>query len=253
MIIRLGGHEWHFGLWRVLGLLIGIGFIGGLVFFGYSISAYYFAIRGGEVNPLFDRRFESSVSRLAANQQVTNYDLERLVDSEAPFLGSINPDLVIVEFLDYGCPYSRAAFEPVRELVMANADRVKLIIRDFPLDEARSGPARAATAARCAQEQDKFWVYHDKLFLNQDKFSDEELGRYAAEGGLDVNRFEQCLASSRTESLVEADKVVGVSAGVQGTPTFFFNGQRIQGALDEDALGFIIREFLKQADSSRAS
>ncbi|HVM91043.1 MAG TPA: thioredoxin domain-containing protein [Verrucomicrobiae bacterium] len=231
-------------VWKTLGLLLAILVLIGVVLFGRQVYVYYSAIRSGQANPLLDQQLESSVSHLIANQHVSPTDLALLADPNAPSIGSASPTLTIVEFLDFECPYCEQAFQPVREGVLAHQDRVKLVVRDFPLEDIHPGATQAAYAGYCAQEQGKFWEYHDKLYLNQATFTDNDLLNYAKQVGLDLNKFNACLTSERPKQSVAHDQAVGLSAGVEGTPTFFFNGVKIQGAPSAEAFEFLINKFL---------
>jgi protein-disulfide isomerase len=238
-------------VWKLLGILFAILLGIGIVLFVRQTYLYYGAIRSGEVNPVLDKRLESTVSRLVANRNVTDEDLAALVDPKAPSQGPADAPLTIVEFLDYGCPYCRAAFEPVRELTVGRAGKIRLVIRDFPLDDLHPGATKAAIGARCAQEQGKFWAYHDKLFLlDQRSFVEADLFDIAREISLDVSKFTECVGSGRPAALVQADQVAGLRAGVQGTPTFFFNGVKVQGAPDSAALTYIVDQFLARTAAS---
>lgn len=238
-------------IWKLLGILFAVLLGLGVILFVRQTYLYYEAIRSGAANPALDQRLESTVSRLVANRQVTDEDLAGLADAKAPSQGPADAPLTIVEFLDYGCPYCRAAFEPVRELAVERAGKVRLIIRDFPLDDLHPGATKAAIGARCAQEQGKFWSYHDKLFLlDQRSFEESELFDVAREISLDMSKFTECVGSGRAGALVQADQVAGLRAGVQGTPTFFFNGVKVQGAPDAEALTYIVDQFLARTASS---
>lgn len=238
-------------VWKVLGILSAVLLGIGAVFFVRQTLIYYDAIQRGEANPFLEERLQSTASRLAANQQVTPEDLAALADPKAPSQGPADAPVTIVEFLDYGCPFCRQAFEPVRELAVERAGEVRLIIRDFPLEDLHPGATKAAMAARCAQEQGNFWAYHDKLFLlDQRSFTDEDLTQVATEIGLNMNAFVTCLDSARTRPLVEADLLAGLKAGVQGTPTFFFNGVKVQGAPSAEALNFIVDRFVESAKTN---
>jgi len=231
-------------VWKTLGLLLGVLILVGSLLFARQTYTYYQAIRSGELNPLLDQQLESSVSHLIANKSVSQADLDLLADPTAPSIGSASPTLTIVEFLDFGCPFCRQAFEPVRERVLAHQENVKLIVRHFPLEDLHPGATHASYAAHCAQEQGKFWPYHDKLYLNQMSFTDNDLIRFAREVGLDLPAFNACMTAPRTKQVVEHDQAVGLSAGVEGTPTFFFNGVKIQGAPSREALEYLINRFL---------
>ncbi len=231
-------------LWRVIKwLLIGL-FVALLGWFGYTLISYYRAIRAGDSSPLLDQRLEASVSSAIANQHVTEEDLLRLQPTSAPAFGNPAAKLVVVEFLDFGCPYCHDSFPGVRELMQRYQDRFYFIARDFPVDELHPRATAAALAARCAHEQGMYWPYHDKLFSNQDRHEDEDLRRYAQEVGMNVPSFDQCYKEKRYETRIRTEIADGLRAGVEGTPTFFFNGIRVQGALDARTLEFLIKKFI---------
>lgn len=239
MSFRFSG--WRFVEWLFAGLLIAL-----VGWFGYTLVSYYRAIRAGQSSPLLDQHLEASLSSAIANQHVTEEDLIRLQPISAPALGNPAAKLVVVEFLDFGCPYCRESFSGVRELIQRYQDRVYFIARDFPVDELHPRATAAALAARCAQEQGFYWSYHDKLFLDQQHQEDEDLRRYAQEVGMNVVSFDQCYKEKRYETRIRTEIADGLRAGVEGTPTFFFNGIRIQGALDAKTLEFLIKKFLER-------
>jgi protein-disulfide isomerase len=230
---------WGFVKWGMITLFALI-----IGWFGYYLIRYYRAIRSGDSNPLLDQRLEASLSSAMANQKVTEEDLLRLQPTSAPALGNPAAKLVIVEFLDFGCPYCRDSFPAVRELIQRYQDQIYFIARDFPVDSLHPRATAAALAARCAHEQGLYWPYHDKLFATQDQQQDEDLRRYAQEVGLNVPSFDQCYKEKRYQDRIQGEIADGLRAGVEGTPTFFFNGIRIQGALDGKTLEFLIKKFL---------
>ena len=108
-------------------------------------------------------------------------------------------------------------------------EKVRIVFRHFPLrNHNRAAPA--AEASQCAHEQDKFWEYHDKLFANQRALSDEDLKKYAAEIGLDTEKFNACYESGKYKDEVQKSAQVGGQLGVTGTPAFFINGRFLSGA-----------------------
>ena len=108
---------------------------------------------------------------------------------------------------------------------------------------------RAAVAARAAQEQGKFWEYHDVLYENGAPFDDASLVRYAEEAGLDVERFEREYRSGRYEAVVEEVFAQGREAGIPGTPVFFINGEPIAGTQSVEVYAEAIE---KARDQSRS-
>ncbi len=124
------------------------------------------------------------------------------------------------------------------------AGKVKLVYRDFPIDQLHPQARRAHEAARCANDQGKFWPYHDRLYANAPKGSPEELKAYAQEVGLNLPAFEQCFNSRKYQAAVQQDEDAGVRAGVTGTPAFFINGRLLSGAQPLESFARLIDEEL---------
>lgn len=106
----------------------------------------------------------------------------------------------------------------------------------------RAGPA--AEAADCANEQGKFWEFHDKLFTSTQNLKDEDFEKYAGELGLDVAKFKECYTSGKYKADVQKDMADGQKAGVTGTPAFFINGRFLSGAQPFENFKTIIDEEL---------
>ncbi|RLI73098.1 DsbA family protein [Archaeoglobales archaeon] len=148
-----------------------------------------------------------------------------------PWRGKDDAKIVVVEFSDYSCPYcAKFELEILPKLLEEYEGRVKFVFRDFPVHGEVA--IKAAEAANCANEQGKYWEYHELLFekrlewyQNTSKFED-----YAAELGLNVSKFKECLDSDKYREEVLLDREDGVEAGVEGTPTIFINGIKIVGA-----------------------
>ena len=104
----------------------------------------------------------------------------------------------------------------------------------------------AAEAAQCANEQGKFWEYHDKVFANQRAISDDDLKKYASELGLNVEAFAACYSSGKFRADVEKDAAEGAKVGVKGTPAFFVNGRFLSGAQPFEAFKTIIDDELNR-------
>lgn len=234
------------------GLIIGVGIILVIVlFFIWRILFYYVQIVRGDVIPpqsfinsiTLDSRLES-----AGPTDLTDAEAQALATPDDPQIGAA-PDkalLTIVEFADFGCPFSREASYVVRTL--ANyTDSVRYVYRDFPIVELHPNADIAAEAGECAREQQSFFDYHDKLYQNQHDLSAESLKRYAKELGLDSTSFDLCLDSRRYQGEVEEDRLAGVEAGVRGTPTFFLNGTKVEGSIPRDFFLNIVNRFADTA------
>lgn len=107
---------------------------------------------------------------------------------------------------------------------------MKFVYRDFPLTSLHENAEKAAEATECADDQDKFWEYHDLVFANQSAIDVDSLKSYAKQLGLDTDTFNDCLDSGKQEAEVQKDLEDGRAAGVEGTPAFQINGQLVSGA-----------------------
>jgi diadenylate cyclase len=150
--------------------------------------------------------------------------------------GPEDAPVTLVKYGDYECPYCRRLHPVLVELRERAGERVRFVFRHFPLDSAHPRARRAALAAEAAASQGRFWEMHDLLFENQDELGEENLTRYAAELGLDLQRFGADLANDDLAWRIEDDRLGGDRAGVRGTPTLFVNGVRYGGPLDLDGL-----------------
>lgn len=157
-----------------------------------------------------------------------------LKDSEDdPFIGPQNAAIVIMEFSDFQCPFCKAAFPSIREITLENPN-IKYIYRDFPVDVLHSEARSAAEAAACAHEQELFWPYHDRLFQNQHNLTNEALVKYARQTGLDIEKFTNCFERGTFAEEVERDRLIGIDLGVRGTPTWFINGEKVEGVISQE-------------------
>ena len=163
------------------------------------------------------------------------------IDKDDPILGEKNAPVSIVEFSDFQCPFcARAATGSVAEFKNSNYfkdGKVNLIYKDFPLNSIHPFAQKAAEAAQCAYDQEKFWEYHDKLFENQQALAIDNLKQYAIDLSLDKDEFDSCLDSGKNVKEVAGDLSAATSAGGQGTPYFVIvnnnNGktQAVSGAV----------------------
>src|SRR5262249_15732301 len=125
---------------------------------------------------------------------------------------------------DYECPFCSRHFretQPHIEKDYINTGKVKYVLRDFPLEAIHSNAFKAAEAANCAGEQEKYWEMHDRLFANQNALSLNRLPEYAQALGLDLPKFRQCLDGGKYAAKVRKDLADAQKAGTTGTPTFF--------------------------------
>ncbi len=227
------------------GWIVFLALLAAVLFFGYRIWFYYDKLRRGEIVEL--PQFESSFTSLTNSQSYSASYVDRsdLEGGSHPSLGlESGAKLTIVEFGDFGCPYSRESASVIRSVMAKYGDRIKFIYRYYPLD-IHPEALQASVAAECAREQGKFWPYHDKLYSYQGAFGLQDLSRYAQEVGLETKQFSYCLADNRYKEAVDADVRFAQETGIRGTPTFFFNGQRVEGSIPENIFVKLIDELLK--------
>lgn len=144
--------------------------------------------------------------------------------------------VTLVEYGDYECPYCGAAYPVVKEVQSEMGEDLRFVFRNFPINSAHPHARRAAEAAEAAAAQGRFWEMHDHLYEHQDALEDDDLLAYAAELGLDVDRFARDLESDAYADRVHEDFMSGVRSGVNGTPTFFLDGTRYEGSWEREPL-----------------
>lgn len=182
-----------------------------------------------------------------SQQQQQPSEIEVSVDDD-PVNGVENAPVTIIEFSDFECPFCARFVEQTLPQIKENyikAGKVKLVFRDFPLPFHQNAK-KAHEAAECADEQGKYWEYHDLLFKNYQSLIVENLKKYAQEMKLDVAKFNECLDSGRMGAEVEKDLRDGANYGVSGTPTFFINGIELVGAQPYSAFAEIIEQELNK-------
>lgn len=174
----------------------------------------------------------------------------RVSADPAMIRGAPAAPVTIVEWSDYQCPFCRQAQATLASLLAEFPDSVRIVFKDFPLaSHDRAFPA--ALAARCAGVQGRYWEYHDLLFVAQPDFSRDELMGYARRLGLEVASFTTCLDTARFQDEVLADQREGREAGVEYTPTFFINGEKLVGALPIEEFRAAIHRALRAAGPAR--
>ncbi|MCA1579253.1 MAG: thioredoxin domain-containing protein [Acidobacteria bacterium] len=173
-----------------------------------------------------------------------------IATDDQPVKGTANASITIVAFTDFECP-SCARQHPVLERIVSEfGDRVRLVVRDFPLTQ-HANARKAAEAAEAAREQGKYWEYAGVLFRNQSALGIDKLRQYATDLGLDRARFDASLDSGKFAEKVQRDVIEGRKLGVNGTPTIYINGRRVSDHSYENVKS-VIEATLKQP-TQRAS
>jgi protein-disulfide isomerase len=154
--------------------------------------------------------------------------LPRPVELTAPSIGPPQAIVTITEFSDFKCPYCREVQATIKEILKSYSGNVRLIFKHLPL-EIHADAFPAAKAAFCAEDQGKFWQYHDALFTSE-ALSAEALDKIAVKLGLNLSKFKACLLSESASAAVRKDIHEARQLGIHSTPTFIINGKLMRGA-----------------------
>ncbi|OWA12778.1 Na+/H+ antiporter NhaA [Streptomyces sp. CS159] len=182
------------------------------------------------------------VFRLAARLKgQTDADLPRYLDrpvdpQRGHILGPPDAPLTLVEYGDFECPFCAHATGVTKELRQRFGDRFRYVFRHLPLTDVHPHAELAARAAVAAEAQGRFWEMHDLLYQHQDELEYEDTAGYAADLGLDVERFLRDLAAEETAVRVREDAASAEASGVRGAPTFFVGDRRHTGPYDAQSL-----------------
>jgi protein-disulfide isomerase len=167
--------------------------------------------------------------------------------SHDPVLGPADAPVTIVEFSDFECPFcSRFARETAPALRRQYGDDIRWIFVNYPLQSIHPNAYEAALAGECAAEQERFWPFYDALFSGRYQLTRGDYARAAAEIGLDEPRFEACYENADPAAEVALDIEEGQKFYILGTPTFYVNGKRMEGAQRPEAFAAVIDSILSQ-------
>ena len=198
---------------------------------------------------------ETGEKTIATSQKEGSNERVYVDAGSAPSLGRRDAKVAIVEFADYQCPFCAvlhfgAESAIIKEYVAKG--KVRFTFKQYPFFGEES--VRAASASKCAEEQGKFWEYHNALFERQMQnggenagvFSAENLMRIAEDVGLNAKMFDACAASGKYNQVVLDEMEEGKQAGVENTPTVFINGKKTEGALPFEAYQTILEDELSR-------
>ncbi len=147
----------------------------------------------------------------------------------SPALGPGSAPVTIVEYADFGCPacWEWYKLDILNQLRTKYGDQIRFVWRDFPVITLLS--PKAAEAGQCAHEQGKFWEFHDRVYQRDGAIEASDLKDYAAEIGLNLDQFNECVTSRRYRDRVNAEQQESFDRGLKGAPAFFINDQRVIG------------------------
>jgi protein-disulfide isomerase len=199
--------------------------------------------------------FRGEVSDLTKDPLAENRALIQLKD--APSTGDSKATITLVEFSDFQCPVCRSLHDVLRGM-LPNYPQVRVVFKDFPIEQLHPWARTAALAGRCAYQQQPaaFWKMYDSIYDHQDIISAAnawaKMGEYAEQAGLNGDAFRSCMASPQAGAAVDASRDNGQQLEVGSTPTVFINGRRLVGA-DARALEQYIQYELAQQKSGKST
>jgi protein-disulfide isomerase len=167
------------------------------------------------------------------------------VTADDHVLGRADAPVTVLEYGDYECPYCRGAARDVHEMLTRYPDTVRFVFRNFPIVQLHPHAEQAAEAAEAAGAQGKFWEMYELLLQPSSHLDLAAVLDYAAGLGLDLGRFREEVTGHAYAAKIERDIREGVRDGVNATPKFYVDGERIDGKLPlegvEDAIRAAVR------------
>lgn len=161
--------------------------------------------------------------------------------------GEADAQCTLVEYGDYQCPYCGQAYPIVKRLQQHFGKDLRFVFRNFPLSEEHPNAEHAAETAEFAASEGKFWEMHDLLYENQQRLDDDSLVALASKTQVSGDKLREALGTGTYQARVQSDFEGGVRSGVNGTPTFYIDGQRHDGAFDYDTLHTALHERIHAA------
>jgi len=208
---------------------------------GYSIGAFDNSDSGVTSEQLKEILSEIETKTAPAPQptqlptQPTAPQIFRVSIDDDPVKGNPNASVTIIEYSDFQCPFCSRFFQQTLPLIEENyidTGKIKFVYKDLPLDNLHPNARTAHIAAECADEQGKFWEYHDVLFEKQSQWGSaasselqNTLTGFATDMGLQATSFESCMQSPSIADEVNKDTIEAVNYGATGTPTFFIGNE----------------------------
>jgi protein-disulfide isomerase len=173
------------------------------------------------------------------------------VPDSAPFRGPKDAPITLMEFSDFHCPFCKRIAPTMEQLLQKYEGKVRWIFRHYPLPM-HPGADRTHMASACAQDQGKFWEFHDAIFALAGAPQESDYQAISQKLGLDGKRFQECLQTGKYKSLVEQELEAGKQKMVVGTPTVFVNDKMVPGAYPLDFFVNIIEGILDPSKAQAA-
>jgi protein-disulfide isomerase/uncharacterized membrane protein len=231
-------------------------------FFGNFLYAFVVAVFGLFILYSQENKYASDYEDFDHQAFLDYYYQQKPVSLEVtghPYWGKEGAPITIVEFSDFECPFCKRAAVNLKPRLREHQKDIQFFFFQYPLDRScnpylprdmHEQACDAARAALCANQQGKFWPYHDLLFDRQPDFSRNQLTSYAKKVGLNPQSLLTCMDSEETKSKILADIEVGKNLQLEGTPTIYINGRLMKDWLNPVMLNLVIDEELRRAHAT---
>ena len=199
-----------------------------------------------------ERVFFEYIEKLKKDYAVESYFEPARTDVASqghPALGPAQAPVTIVEFSDFECPFCGTLHPTLKEIEKTYGDKIRVVYRQFPLNNIHPNAQKAAEASLCANDQQKFWQLHDAMFTDQRNLGVSALKEKAVQLQMNAEEFNACLDSGKYADAVRRDIVDGAKAGVSGTPAMFVNGRFLSGAQPYQEIARVIEDELRRAEA----
>lgn len=227
-------------------LFIFLYIISSVILFGTSPSKQVVKSVNNEDKYYLNKNYEQVDPYMTKNPNLKDILAGPIISSADPGIGQKNAPVVMVQFSDFECDFCAQQEEVLKRIKKKYNESLRIIWKDYPEPDYNSSSYAAAMASRCAQNQDKFWEYHDFLFKNNKKLDENIFYRGAKDLGLNLDIFEKCLDDSKTRKKIDENILEANALDIPGVPFLYINDQEIMGNLSEEDLEKIIQNELEK-------
>jgi protein-disulfide isomerase len=228
------GVRWYATWWGKSSIVLGLLIIILAVPFVVVTMRYWWQIKNGQT-VILQGPWNNNFTLRGSNKDSQVVDRTQLEVTNAPYLGQVSAPLVIVEFVDFKCPNCLAAAPIMQQLVAKYDKKIKIIMRNFPIESIHPGADELAVVAVCAARQGRYLPMSDLLFRRFSSLSvplsSTDIHLLSMDAVVGETELRDCMADPKVLDEVLGDFTAGVGFGVAGTPTFFVNGQKVEGVV----------------------
>ncbi len=227
--------KWYKKGWGIVLLIIAGIILLVLGIFIFTTVKYWLMIRSGKGYSISSKFYNNFQTNLKSNSSSDTAIRAEIETSDDPYKGNPVASIVVVEFIDFKCPICKESDSIMKKVIDNYGHKIKLIVRDFPIESTHPGATKLSEIAQCAHEQNRYWQMHDSLFANQDSLiatlDDTNIQALSNLASTDYTKLTACLNGGKAKNEVDQDYATAFKHSVNGTPTFFINGKMVTGLI----------------------